>query len=90
MFEQFITWEMMGDFIQFVAIVFMVVAFSKEWKLVKRIPTQLYSSLIAFVGILLVQIHNGTYEHWDIVLYTLSAISISFFNGAIADRTSKK
>jgi len=91
----FITWEMLTEYATFVATVFMLVAFTKEFSIVKKIPTQQYSALVAYVGLLTVNIHEVVisgqeFDYWNLILFALSAIAISMFNGAIADKTGKQ
>ena len=45
----FIDWSMLLDFTAFVAIVFIIVQFLKEIPLINKIPTRYFSSMIAFI-----------------------------------------
>lgn len=89
MFEQFITWEMLATYSTLVAIVFMVVEFTKEVPYVKDIRTKYYSSLIAFVLIVLTNLHGGQFALWNLVLYFLSAIAISLTSNGLSDFNNK-
>jgi len=85
MFESFVSWDMLITFSTFVASVFMLVEFTKELPLIKLIRTKYYSAIIAFILLVIVNLHGGTFEYWDIVLYVLSACSISFTSNGISD-----
>ena len=85
MFESFVSWSMLVAFSTFVASVFMVVEFTKELPYISKLKTKYYSALIAFILLIIVNLHGGTFMYWDIVLYVLSAISISFTSNGISD-----
>lgn len=85
---QFITWDMLGTFASLVAIVFMVVEFTKELPYIKSIKTKYYSMMVAFVLILLFSLQSGSFEFVDIVLYVLSAITISLTGSGLSDFTN--
>ena len=75
--DGFITWEILREYVSFVAIVFMVVEFTKELPMIRKIPTKYFSAIVAFLMILIVNVQGLEFKAWDIVLYVLSAISIS-------------
>ena len=75
--EGFITWSILKEYVSFVAITFMVVEFCKGLPVISKIPTKYFSSAIAFVLLILVNMYNKTFTYLDITLYLLSAISIS-------------
>lgn len=83
--DSYITWEILTEYASFVTIVFMVVEFTKRLPYIKAIETRYYSALIAFVLILIVQIHGGSFAYSDIVLYLLSAISISLGSNGLSN-----
>ena len=89
MMEQgFVTWGMLASYATLVSIVYLVVEFTKEIKWLKSFKTKYYSSIIAFVLILLFNLHGGTFEIWDIVLYLLSAVMISLTGNGLSDFTN--
>ena len=71
-------------------IVFTVVEFTKEIKGIKLIPTKYWSALIAVTLMLIVNLHNGTFEYWDIVLYVLNGVLISLNANGLASFNEKK
>lgn len=88
--EQFLTWEMIKDFPTFVAIVFSVVAFTKEIPLIKSIPTRLWSFIVSLLLLALVNIHANTFEWFDVFIYAINGIMISASANGIADANQKK
>ena len=88
--EQFLTWEMLRDFPTFVSIVFTIVAVTKNFWIIKKIPTRLWSIIVSFVLLALVNLQANTFTYWDIVLYFINSISISLTANGLADVNSKK
>ena len=83
--EQFLTWEMLGDFETFVFAVFSIVAVSKNFWVIKKIPTRLWSIIVSFVLLLLVNLQAGTFMAWNIALYAVNSILISLTANGLAD-----
>ena len=83
--EQFLTWDILKDYVTFVGIVFSIVAFTKSAWLIKKMPTRLWSFIVAFFLLLLVNLHESTFEWFDIVIYGINAILISSSANGIAD-----
>lgn len=75
--EQFITWDILTTYTSFVTIVFMVVEFTKELPLIKKIPTRYWSFIVCLILLIATNLVVGTFTPQDIVLYILSAVSIS-------------
>lgn len=88
--EQFLTWDVLKDYISFVGIVFSIVAFTKQAPFINKIPTRLWSFIVTIILLLLVNLHNSTFVYWDIVLYIINAILISSSANGIADANNKK
>ena len=87
---QFLQWGMLLEYATFIFIVFTVVEFTKEIKGIKLIPTKYWSALIAVTLMLIVNLHNGTFEYWDIVLYVLNGVLISLNANGLASFNEKK
>lgn len=83
--EQFLTWDILKDYVTFVGVVFSIVAFTKNAWLIKKIPTRLWSFLVAFALLILTNLHSNTFEFFDIVIYGINAILISSSANGIAD-----
>ena len=49
MSEQFLTWEMLGTYAGTLGMVLILTQLTKELSFIQRIPTQLYSYLVALV-----------------------------------------
>lgn len=88
--EQFLTWEVLSDYVTFVGIVFSIVAFTKNAIGIKLIPTRLWSFIVSLFLLIVVNIHNATFEMFDIVMYAINAIMISSSANGIADANNKK
>nr|DAW53655.1 MAG TPA: holin [Caudoviricetes sp.] len=83
--NEFITWEMLGDFVKLTGIVLATTQFVKNAPLIKKIPTQYLSWLVSFVLITLFNIHTSNFTPMDIVLYALSAMFIGTSASGIYD-----
>ena len=88
--EQFITWEMLNTYTSFVAIVYMVVEFTKGLPLIKKIPTKYWSFIITFILLTIVNLVIGSFKGVDIVLYILSAVSISLGANGLSNFNKNK
>ena len=87
--NNFLTWENLTTYTTFVAIVYMIVEFTKELKGIQKIPTKQWSFLVSFVLLVLVHIANRTFHIIDLVLYALTAISISLGSNGLSDYNKK-
>jgi len=83
--DSFLTWDNLTTYASFVTIVFMVVEFTKELKLVKKIPTKYWSFFIAVILMTITNIVMGTFKGIDIVLYLLTSISISLGSNGLSN-----
>lgn len=83
--QEFITWEMLGDFVKLAGIVLAATQFTKNLPLIKKLPTKYLSWLIAFVLITITNINVGTFTPMDIVLYALSAMFVGTSASGIYD-----
>ena len=83
--EQFLTWDILKDYVTFVGIVFSIVAFTKSAWLINKMPTRLWSFIVSFSLLVLVNLHESTFEWFDIVIYGINAILISSSANGIAD-----
>jgi len=89
MFNNFVDWSVLATFSTFVTSVFILVEFTKELPYIKNIKTKYYSALIAFVLLVVINLHANTFSYWDIVLYVLSACSISLTSNGLSDFNHK-
>ena len=88
--EQFITWEILTTYATFISVVYMVVEFTKELKFVKKIKTKYWSFIVAFILLSLVNAVMGDFKIVDLILYALSAMSISLGANGLSNFNSKK
>lgn len=88
--EQFITWDILKTYTTFVTIVFMVVEFTKEIKWINKISTRYWSFIIAFILLSVVNIVMGTFRWIDLILYSLSAMSISLGANGLSNFNNKE
>ena len=87
--ETFITWQVLAEYVSFVGIVFMVVEFTKELKFIKAISTKYWAFIVAFSLLLILNVHNGSFAWFDIILYLLSSITVSLSSNGLYDFNSK-
>lgn len=88
--EQFITWDILTTYATFVTIVYMVVEFTKELKFAKKIPTKYWSFFIAFILLTITNLVVGNFKAVDMILYALSAISISLGANGLSNFNNKE
>lgn len=87
--ESFMTWETLKTYTTFVATVYMVVEFTKGLPLIKKIPTRYWSFLISLGLLITVNAVMNEFKWVDIVLYALSAVSISLGSNGLSDFNKK-
>lgn len=83
--NDFLTWESMATYVNFVSIVYIVVEFTKKLKFIKKIPTKYWSFWISFFLQIIVRIANNTFKFLDLVLYFLTSITISLSSNGLSD-----
>lgn len=88
--DNFFTWDMLLNYTSFIAIVFMVVEFTKDMPLIKKMHTQYWSFIISFILLLITNLATGTFESKDLILYILTSISISLGSNGLSDFSKKK
>lgn len=89
--EKFIVWEMLTEFATFVAILYMIVGFTKDLPLIRKIRTKYYACVISFIMLILINLHFGTFEWQDTFIYLLSSIVITYTTkGVVEDNKQKK
>lgn len=76
--NEFVTWEFLSGFVNFVAILWIIVSATKELPCIKKIPTRYWAIIVAFIMLLLVDLHAGTFQLWDLVLLFINAIIVGF------------
>jgi len=87
--ENFMTWETLKTYTTFVATVYMVVEFTKALPFIKKIPTRYWSFLISLGLLITVNAVMNEFKWVDIVLYALSAVSISLGSNGLSDFNKK-
>lgn len=88
--DNFLSWGTLTTYASFVTIVFMVVEFTKGLKYIKKIPTKYWSFFIAFILLTITNIVMGTFRAVDIVIYLLTAISISLGSNGLSNFNNGK
>ena len=83
--NNFLTWEVLTTYSSFVAIVFMVVEFTKELKFIKKIPTKYWSFIISSILLTSTNLAMGTFVPKDILLYLLTSVSISLGSNGLSN-----
>lgn len=87
--ENFMTWETLKAYTTFVSTVFMVVEFTKELPLIKKIPTKIWSFFISLGLLIIVNVVMKDFRWQDIVLYALSSIAISLGSNGLSNFNKK-
>ena len=87
--EQFLTWDVLKTYASFVSIIFMVVEFTKELKIIKKIPTKYWSFFISFILLTITNIVMGSFRLIDVFLYLLTSISISLGSNGLSNFNTK-
>lgn len=88
--DNFLSWDTLTTYASFVTIVFMVVEFTKGLKYIKKIPTKYWSFFIAFILLTITNIVMGTFRAVDIVIYLLTAMSISLGSNGLSNFNNGK
>lgn len=88
--NNFLTWDVLTTYASFVTIVYMVVEFTKGLKYIKKIPTKYWSFFIAFLLLTITNLAMKTFKLVDIVIYILTAISISLGSNGLSNFNNKK
>lgn len=77
MTEQFLTWEMLGTFSGTLGMVLILTQLTKELPGIARIPTQLYSYLLALVIMTVTAIVGGRTAAQDMILLLFNAAVVA-------------
>lgn len=88
--NDFLTWEILKTYASFVTIVFMVVEFTKEIKIINKIPTRYWSFIISLILLIAVNLVSNTFRPIDIILYMLSSMAISLGSNGLSNFNEKK
>ena len=88
--DTFLTWDTLKTYTSFVAVVYMVVEFTKEMWLIKKIPTKYWSFIVSFALLIATNLALGTFIAKDILLYALSSISISLGSNGLSNFNENK
>lgn len=89
MMENFMTWDTLLTYTTFVSTIFMVVEFTKELPLIRKIPTKYWSFFISLILLIIVNLVMSTFKLEDIVLYTLSSMAISLGSNGLSNFNNK-
>lgn len=87
--EQFLTWEVLLTFSGLVGTVYMGVEFTKEMPLIKKIKTQYWSWIIAFVLLIVSNLVVNNFKYQDILLHIFNAMAISLSANGLHDFNKK-
>lgn len=87
--DNFITWTMLTTYTSFVTIVFMTVEFSKNIAIIKKIKTKYWSFIVAFILLICVNLVFKTFHFLDLILYALSAMSVSLGANGLSEFNKK-
>lgn len=88
--DSFLTWDVLLSFSGLVGAAYMTVEFTKEIKLLKKVPTKYWSYFVALFLLITTNLVTGTFEFRDIVLYLLNAIVVSLSSNGLKDFNKDK
>lgn len=88
--NDFLNWEILKTYASFVTIVFMVVEFTKEIKIISKIPTKYWSFIVSLILLIAVNLVSNTFRPIDIILYMLSSIAISLGSNGLSNFNENK
>ena len=88
--ENFLTWDVLTTYTSFITVVYMLVEFTKELKYINKIPTKYWSFFIAFILLTITNLVMGTFKLVDIILYMLTAVSISLGSNGLSNFNKKE
>ena len=88
--NEFITWEMLGDFVKLTSITLATTQFLKNIKLINKIPTRYLAWILAFIFITVTNVNLNTFRAMDLMLYALSAVFVCTSASGIYDAGKKK
>lgn len=81
--DSFLTWEVLLTFSGLVGAVYIVVEFTKEIRLINKVPTKYWSFFVALFLLIVTNLVIGQFVYKDIVLYILNAIVISLSSNGL-------
>ncbi len=88
--ENFLSWEVLTTYSSFITIVYMLVEFTKEIKIIKKVPTVYWSFFISFILLVVTNAVMGTFNKIDIVLYLITSVSISLGSNGLSNFNEKR
>lgn len=88
--DSFLTWEYVATFAGVVFATNLFVSFTKELPYIKNISTKYYTSIVAFILIILSSLTLGLFNITDLPLVVLNSILVTFTATGGYDFTYKK
>lgn len=88
--ENFLSWEVLTTYSSFITIVYMLVEFTKEIKIIKKVSTVYWSFFISFILLVVTNAVMGTFNKIDIVLYLITSVSISLGSNGLSNFNEKR
>lgn len=88
--DSFMTWDILLSFSGLVGAVYTITEFTKELKLIKKIPTKYWSFFIALILLISTNLVMSTFDIKDIILYLLNAIIVSLSSNGLYNFNEKE
>lgn len=88
--SDFLTWETLLSYTNFISVVYMVVEFTKEIKFIKKIPTKYWSFFVSFFLLACIHFALNTFLLKDIILYLLTSVVVSLGSNGLSNFNIKK
>lgn len=86
---EFLTWDVIGTFVGFASAVALLTEFSKVFKLLEKIPTQIVSFVIAIIIMVVFKLATGEFKAVDIVLYVINSVGASLTSNGAYDAVKR-
>ena len=81
--DNFMTWEILLSFSGLVGAVYTITEFTKELKIIKKIPTKYWSFFIALILLISTNLVLNTFDIKDTILYLINAIIVSLSSNGL-------
>lgn len=86
---EFLTWDVIGTFVGFASAVALLTEFSKVFKFLEKIPTQIVSFVIAIIIMTVFKLATGEFKAVDIVLYVINSVGASLTSNGAYDAVER-
>lgn len=83
--NEFLSWDSLLVYANFVSTVYLIVEFTKEIEMIKKIPTKYWSFFISFILLICTHLALNVFLLKDLFLYFITSMAISVGANGISD-----